>query len=144
MTREEMWEEFESQLKSEVRTMPMTMSYDKSIRLAEMGIKDVVERWKKVLEQEPKWIPISERLPEDLEPVNITWVNHNPESYYTDIKDKPFIGTGHYCNGRWWWYSVICQDYLNEYGRCAIDAMDDDIEVIAWMPLPESYKAKAR
>lgn len=58
MTREEMWEEFESQLKSEVRT-PITMSYDESIRLAEMGIRDVVARWKKRLEQEPKtgyWI----------------------------------------------------------------------------------------
>lgn len=52
MTREEMWEEFESQLKSEVRT-PITMSYDESIRIAEMGIRDVVARWKKRLEQEP-------------------------------------------------------------------------------------------
>lgn len=88
----------------------------------------------------PMWIPASERLPEDLEPVNITWVNHNPESYYADIKDKPFTATGHYCNGRWWWYSVTCQDYLNEYGRCDVDAMDDDIEVIAWQPLPKPYK----
>lgn len=88
----------------------------------------------------PMWIPVSERLPEDLEPVNITWVNHNPESYYADIKDKPFTATGHYCNGRWWWYSVTCQDYLNEYGRCDVDAMDDDIEVIAWQPLPKPYK----
>lgn len=53
MTREEMWEEFESQLISEVRT-PITMSYDDSIRIAEIGIKEVVERWKKRLEQEPK------------------------------------------------------------------------------------------
>lgn len=52
MTKEEMWEEFESQLKREVRT-PMTMSYDDSIRLAEMGIEDVVKRWKKRFEQEP-------------------------------------------------------------------------------------------
>ena len=50
MTREEMWEEFESQLKSEVRT-PITMSYDESIRIAEMGIKDVVKKWKERLEQ---------------------------------------------------------------------------------------------
>ena len=88
------------------------------------------------------WIPCSERLPEDLEPVNITWVNHNPESYYADIKDKPFTATGHYCNGRWWWYSVTCQDYLGEYGRCDADAMDDDIEVIAWLPLPKPWESK--
>ena len=89
------------------------------------------------------WIPVSERLPEDLEPVNITWVNHNPESYYADIKNKPFTATGHYCNGKWWWYSVTCQDYLYEYGRCDVDVIDDDIEVIAWMPLPEPYKAES-
>lgn len=51
MTREEMWEEFESQLKCEVRT-PITMSYEESIRLAEMGIRDVVAKWKERLEQE--------------------------------------------------------------------------------------------
>ena len=54
-----------------------------------------------------KWIPCSERLPEDLEPVNITWVNHKPVSYYAYIKDKPFTATGHFCNGRWWWYSAV-------------------------------------
>ena len=87
-----------------------------------------------------KWILCSERLPEDLEPVNITWINHNPESYYAEIKDKPFTATGHYCNGRWWWFSETCQDYLGEYGRCDVDAMDDDIEVIAWMPLPKPWE----
>lgn len=87
-----------------------------------------------------RWIPVSERLPDNTDPVNITWVNHDPVSYYADIKNKPFAATGHYCNGRWWWYSVACQDYLDEYGHCDVDAMDDAIEVIAWMPLPEPMK----
>lgn len=90
-----------------------------------------------------RWIPVSERLPDNSDPVNITWVNHNPEPYYADIKDKPFTATGHYCNGRWWWYSVTCQDYLDVFGRCNVDAMDEDIEVIAWMPLPEPYNAES-
>ena len=93
-------------------------------------------------EKPNKWIPVSERLPEDLEPVNITWVNHNPSSYYMDIKDKPFTATGHYCKGRWYWYSSTCRDYLEEYGRYDVDEIDTDIEVTAWMPLPEPYKAK--
>lgn len=95
--------------------------------------------------QEPKteWIPVSERLPEDSEPVNITWVNHNPDSYYADIKDKPFTATGHYYNGKWWWFSATCQDFLKEYGYCDVDAMDDDIEVTAWQPLPRSYKPES-
>lgn len=95
------------------------------------------------IERETRWIPVSERLPDNTDPVSITWVNHDPESYYADIKDKPFTATGHYCNGRWWWYSVTCQDYLDEYGRCDVDAMDDAIEVTAWMPLLEPYKAES-
>lgn len=104
--------------------------------------KNAVNMAIKALEQELKWIPVSERLPDNTDPVNITWVNNDPESYYADIKDKPFTATGHYCNGRWYWYSSTCQDYLEEYGRCDVDEIDKDIEVIAWMPLPEPYKVK--
>lgn len=101
--------------------------------------------WLKELKQfreQTRWIPCSERLPEDLEPVNITWVNHNPKGYYADIKDKPFTATGHYCKGRWYWYSSTCQDYLEEYGRCDVDEIDTDIEVTAWMQLPDPYKVE--
>lgn len=101
---------------------------------------DAIEELLKASEKPNNWIPVSERLPENTEPVNITWVNRKPEPYYADIKDKPFAATGHYCNGRWWWYSAVCQDYLDEYGKCDIDEMDGDIEVVAWQPLPEPYK----
>lgn len=78
-----------------------------------------------------RWIPVSERPPEDLEPVNITWVNHNPESYYADIKDKPFTATGVYFNGQWYWWSTFCIDTLAEYSHNYNDIIDDDIEMIA-------------
>lgn len=96
----------------------------------------------KVLEQ-TRWIPVSERLPRDLEPVNITWVNHNPESYYADIKDKPFTSTGVYFNGQWYWWSTLCTDILAEYSHNYNDIIDDAIEIIAWMALPEPYKAES-
>lgn len=89
-----------------------------------------------------EWIPVSERLPENLEPVNITWVNHDPEPYYNDIKDKPFTATGVYYRGQWYWYSSTCADYLGEYGRNEWDKVDDAIEIVAWMPLPEAYKGE--
>ena len=95
------------------------------------------------LKQVPRWIPVSERLPEDTKPVNITWVNHKPEAYYADIKDRPFTDTGCYCDGKWYWYSVPCQDYLDECRYCDVDSMAKEIEVIAWMPLPEPYKAES-
>ena len=96
----------------------------------------------KALEQE-NWIPVSERLPKNLEPVNITWVNHNPESYYADIKDKPFTATGVYFNGQWYWWSTLCTDILAEYSHNYDDIIDDNIEITAWQPLPEPYKAES-
>ena len=55
--------------------------------------EDVVKEIKDIPSAEPKqeWIPCSERLPEDLEIVNITWVNHRPMNYYADIKDNYFF-----------------------------------------------------
>lgn len=87
-----------------------------------------------------RWIPVSESLPDGIQMVLITWVNHDPEDYYSHIKDKPFTGAAHYCNGKWWWESSCCEDYLAEYGRSDVDAMDDAIEVLAWMPMPDAYK----
>lgn len=46
-----------------------------------------------------EWISVNDKLPENIEPVNIVWVNTNPKPYYADIKGKPFVATGHYCNG---------------------------------------------
>ena len=96
----------------------------------------------KALEQ-TSWIPVSERLPEDLEPVNITWVNHEPEPYYHDIKNKNFVATGIHYRGQWYWYSTTCADYLGEYGSNDIDKVDDAVEIVAWMPLPKPYKAES-
>ena len=86
-----------------------------------------------------KWIPVTERLPEDLEEVIVTWVNTNPESYYSDIKGIPFSGAAVFYNNNWYWYSSITQDILAEYGRCENMLIDDAIEITAWMPLPEPY-----
>lgn len=86
-----------------------------------------------------RWIPVSERMPNDLEPVNITWVNHNPESYYADTKDKPYTATGVYFNGQWYWWSTLCTDILAEYSHNYDDIIDNDIEITAWRPLPGPY-----
>ena len=90
------------------------------------------------------WIPCSSgEMPEELAEVNITWVNRDPEPYYAFLKDKPFTGSAVYCKGRWYWYSAVCTDYLREYGTSPNDIMDDAIEVIAWMPMPEPWEGDA-
>lgn len=116
MTREEMWKEFENQLIRETRT-PITVSYDVSEKMTKSAIERTVAKWKDRLEQESRWIPISERLPKQFETVILS----------TD-KDEVFIG-----------------DYLGKMNDGS-DCFDDNDgmawegNVVAWMPLPQAYR----
>lgn len=99
------------------------------------------------IQLEPHWIPVTENtLPEDGIPVNVTWVNRKPEFYYSEIKDKPYTATAIYFRGRWFWYSCVIEDWLAEYGSNESflanlqEAVDRDIEITAWMPLPEPMR----
>lgn len=93
-------------------------------------------------QSEPQWIPCERELPEDLEEVNVTWVNHKPEPYYDFVKDKPFTASAVYYKGKWFWYTSTCADLLAEYGKNPNHEIDDAIEITAWMPLPEPYKER--
>ena len=94
------------------------------------------------VQPEQQWIPVSERLPDDLSEVNVTWVNHEPEPYYDFVKNKPFTASAVYYKGYWYWYSSVCTDLLAEYGENEIDKIDDAIEITAWMPFPEPYQKR--
>ena len=83
------------------------------------------------------WIPVSERPPAELEPVNVVWVNHSPEPYYQGMKDVPQKATAVYYRGKWYWWSCVCEDLLAECGRNEPDLVDSNIEITHWMPLPE-------
>lgn len=91
---------------------------------------------------EPKWVPVTDRLPIDLQVVNITYINKEPTTYYDHIKGKPRVATAVYYGKRFYWYSVACVDVLGEYGADEWDEMDDRIEVKAWMPLPTPWKGE--
>lgn len=84
------------------------------------------------------WISVKDRMPEENEAVNIVWKNTEPVSYYEHIKGKPFVATGVYFRGKWYWWSSVVQDYLVEYGNCEVDEMDKAIAVTHWMPLPST------
>lgn len=106
------------------------------------ALHETVRAIKALPPAEPQWIPCSERLPDDLQEVNVTWVNHDPEPYYNFVKDKPFTATAVYYKEKWYWYSSTCADLLAEYGRNPNQEIDDGIEITAWMPLPEPYKGE--
>lgn len=89
-----------------------------------------------------QWIPCKTRLPEELEEVNVTWINHYPESYYDFVNGKPFTGSAVYYKEKWYWYSSTCTDILVEYGENDIDEVDDAIEITAWKPIGEPWKGE--
>lgn len=87
--------------------------------------------------QLPRWIPVTERLPEERVLVNVVWVNRAPEPYYEKIKNVPFSGTACFYGGRWYWDSPVLLDYLAEYGKDEFDLVDEAVEITHWAPLPE-------
>lgn len=76
------------------------------------------------VQPEPHWIPVTERLPEDDVYVLLT-VRRMDDSY----NHVPFISTGYISwNHQCWWCA--------HDGNCK----DANVEVLAWMPLPEPFK----
>ena len=90
----------------------------------------------KALEQEPKtgyWILVSERVPEEYGEYLITWT--------TSLSKRSFIGISE---------GQVTNEYDHEHNRFKFEwLLEDyiknypDVEVIAWMPLPESYTAES-
>jgi len=64
--------------------------------------------------REPKWIPCEERLPEDDEMMLVTVTNWDIDKVWVEVDNYDFEG-----HDGWWSYHD---------------------RVIAWMPLPPSYK----
>lgn len=74
----------------------------------------------KALEQEPRWIPCSERLPEDRREVLVTAYWH--ETY--QVMMASYFG-----DGLWWCVPFNnCGEHMHR------------LKPKAWMPLPEPYK----
>lgn len=78
----------------------------------------------KALEQEPKWIPCSERTPEDRREVLVTAYWH--ETY--QVMMASYFG-----DGLWW-----CVPFNNSGEHM------QRLKPKAWMPLPERYKEKTK
>ena len=90
------------------------------------------------LREKQRWIPVTERPPEERVLVNVVWVNRVPEPYYKKIKGVPFSDTACFYRGRWNWDSPAVLDLLAEYGEDEIDLVDEAVEITHWRPLPEA------
>ena len=88
----------------------------------------------------PSWIPCSERLPEPLEEVLITWVNVNSPNYYASMKGVPHTDEAVYFRGDWYWWDSTIVDVLGEYGKMRGIEPIKGIDITAWQPLPEPYR----
>ena len=84
-------------------------------------------KWSCVFEgeskQEPRWIPVSERLPDTDDEV-LCWYEYY---HWSQEKILPEYGIGQFFDDRW-------------FGEVSVGK---DIRVIAWMPLPKPYKAES-
>lgn len=102
---------------------------------------DLIERLtaeNAALREKQRWIPVTERPPEERVLVNVVWLNRVPEPYYKKIKGVLFSDTACFYRGRWYWDSPAVLDLLAEYGEDEIDLVDEAVEVTHWMPLPEA------
>lgn len=122
---------------------PLFSDADCIVHLGEAAI-DLIERLtaeNAALREKRRWIPVTDRLPEERALVNVVWVNRAPEPYYKKIKGVPFSGTACFYRGRWYWDSPVVLDLLAEYGEDEIDLVDEAVEVTHWLPLPEAPEA---
>ena len=90
----------------------------------------------KALEQEQRWIPVSERLPEEDGDYFVTY-----EKGYAEDYNFPPIGIAGFdvdCESFGYWYEQFDRHTLGSLGSDW-----EEIKVIAWMPLPEPYMAES-
>lgn len=121
MTREEMLNECVNRDKAIVQLNHLKSDWDDDWNVAICKCIDTIKKLPSVTPQQNKWIPVSERLPEDNTLVLVTVKVGNRE---------PKVRSGYY--------------YMD--GHFHIDNGDSwearDKELIAWMPLPQPYKTE--
>lgn len=99
----------------DIREVDAILKCNKEVRIALRNMSPA--------QPEPPWIPVSERLPEDMQYVLLT-VRRLNNAY----NHEPFISVGYIgWNQHHWWCA--------HDGDCEISK----VEVLAWMPLPKIY-----
>ena len=98
-------------------------SYVYDVKTANESIMGMLRDLPSVTPQEPRWIPVSERLPEDRREVLVTAYWH--ETYQVMM-------ALYYGDGLWWCVPFNnCGEHMQR------------LKPKAWMPLPKAYKAES-
>lgn len=87
--------------------------------------------------QEPEWIPVSERLPEEKE-----WIG--TKNFGTTISDEVYVTLETLDGERFCDHIRFQNGKLSVSKRAKIDAISKGARVIAWMPLPKPYEPQER
>lgn len=98
-------------------------------------ITDALQMAIKALEQEPHWIPCSERLPEEDKEVLISY------RYKEGEGDTSHAGIDITTYGQMYFGGNKVGNH--KHWRAPFEYFESNYEVIAWMPLPEPYKVES-
>lgn len=83
-----------------------------------------------------RWIPVSERLPEESGDY-LCWVHEDWVEDFSDWSNPTIVGYDADCEAFGWWvdeYHPVSLGYL--------DSRFSECPVVAWMPLPEPYRGE--
>lgn len=93
--------------------------------------KEEQDKVKRILQNEPHWIPVTERLPKEKDAGILKKLGKNKRSDYViatvDVKGERMTVTACTYDGVWDWNMKYA---FPEY------------EIVAWMPLPSPYQPK--
>jgi hypothetical protein len=94
----------------------------KAPTIKEISTKIPIDVFEKLISQEPRWISVSERLPEDFQRVLVTIVNYNGDKVVRVAE-----------------YSRRTFKIKENYEQWNVGEKG----LLAWRPLPEPYKAES-
>lgn len=123
----------------------MSIPYDFDRSITEKDVSESMDKIRelpRVTPQEPRWIPVTERLPE-----NAKHIGAFCPKYY--VMTEYGVTEGWYNPDVKCWYVLLWfMDGRFEEWNINIDKGDipklvKNVPVIAWMPLPEPYKAES-
>ena len=95
----------------EIEILRALWAYEKP-NYTEKEIRDAIDLAIKALENQPRWIPVTERLPEESLNSVIGWDKYREKCVFVQYID----------------------------GHFQISGKQESFDIVAWMPLPEPYE----